>query len=206
MKKTTKRQQTAPAPEKPSAGRPATRLRKKEDSGKAVRREETPARPADAGMDAARQASTFETAMGLFHERDYAAARAVFEKAATGPVAAMSHTARLHARMCERRLNEAQPKFETAEDRYNYAVGLINLRRLADAEEQLRKALDVYPNADHLHYALALVRGLQGDSEGAHRHMKRAIELQPRNRMLARNDPDFIELIQRGTLRELLHS
>ncbi len=46
----------------------------------------------------------------------------------------------------------------------------------------------------------------QGDFESAHRHMKRAIELQPRNRMLARNDPDFLELIQRGALRELLYS
>jgi tetratricopeptide (TPR) repeat protein len=141
----------------------------------------------------------------LFHARDYAGARAAFEKAATGPVPAMSHTARLHAKMCLRRLGLAQPKIETAEDRYNYAVGLINLRRLADAEEHLYKAIETHPNADHLHYALALTRGLQGDFEGAHRHMKRAIDLQPRNRALARNDPDFAELIQRGWLRELLH-
>jgi tetratricopeptide (TPR) repeat protein len=156
-------------------------------------------------MAAEEQADAFERAMRLFHARDYANARDVFETAAKGPVAAMAHTARVHAKMCEMRLNQAQPQFETAEDHYNYAVSLINMRRLADAEKHLTKALELYPNADHLHYALALTHGLQGDFEGAHRHMKRAIDLQPRNRALARNDPDFTELIRRGSLRELLY-
>lgn len=158
-----------------------------------------------AGPDPGQQTEAFEKAMRLFHARDYAGAMAAFEKAAAGPVPAMSHTARLHAKMCVQRMSQAQPKLETAEDRYNYAVGLINLRRLGEAEEHLQKALETHPQGDHLHYALALTRGLQGDFEGAHRHMKRAIDLQPRNRTLARNDPDFTELIQRGWLRELLH-
>jgi len=157
-------------------------------------------------MGAARQAEAFEQAMRLFHSREFAKARAVFEAASAGPVAAVSHSARLHARMCERRLMQEQPRIETAEDHYNYAVGLINLRRLEEAEQHLRKALQDHPNADHVHYALALTRGLLGDFEGAHRHMKHAIDLQPRNRGLARNDPDFAELIQRGCLRELLFS
>jgi tetratricopeptide (TPR) repeat protein len=155
--------------------------------------------------DPGQQVKAFEQAMRLFHAGDYAGAIEAFEKAAAGPVPAMSHTARLHAKMCVQRLSQAQPKLETAEDRYNYAVGLINQRRLADAEEHLYKALETHPQADHLHYALALTRGLQGDFEGARRYMKRAIDLQPRNRTLARNDPDFAEMIQRGWLRELLH-
>lgn len=204
MKKTTKRQEPAPAPKKATAGRsaaPSRRNSDKPDKGK-----ETPTPTAGNAMDAGQQAALFEQAMRLFHTRDYADALAIFEKAATGPVPAMAHTARLHARMCERRLGQAQPKLETVEDRYNYAVGLINLRRLGDAEEQLNIALESHPNTDYLHYALALTLGLRGDFEGAHRHMKRAIDLQPRNRTLARNDPDFIELLQRGALRELLRS
>jgi Tfp pilus assembly protein PilF len=202
MKKTEKRQERAPAPKKAPAGSAFASPRKVPH--KPAKREETPTQVLAVEPDPGRQAEAFEQAMQLFHARDYAGARAAFEKAAAGPVPAMSHTARLHAKMCVQRLSQAQPKIETAEDRYNYAVGLINQRRLADAEEHLYKALETHPHADHLHYALALTRGLQGDLEGAHRHMKRAIDLQPRNRTLARNDPDFAELIQRGWLREML--
>jgi tetratricopeptide (TPR) repeat protein len=203
MKKTQERQERAPAPKKAPAGRASASPRKVPH--KPAKGEETPTQVL-AVAPAAQQAEAFEQAMHLFHARDYAAARAAFEKATAGPVPAMSHTARLRAKMCVQRLVQAQPKIETAEDRYNYAVGLINLRRLTDAEEHLYKALETHPNADHLHYALALTRGLQDDFEGAHRHLKRAIELQPRNRALARNDPDFAELFQRGWLRELLYS
>ncbi len=204
MKKTIKRQEPAPAPKKSTAGKSAAPSRR--DSDTPARREEAPPQAAADVMDSAKQAELFEKAMRLFHSRDYAGARTIFDKAAGGPVPAMAHAARLHAKMCERRLSRAEPKIETPEERYNYAVGLINLRRLSDAEAQLTKALEAAPNADHLHYALALARGLQGDYEGAHRHMKRAIDLQPRNRTLARNDPDFAELLQRGALRELLCS
>jgi tetratricopeptide (TPR) repeat protein len=203
MKKTAKRQVRAPAPKKVAAGRSSASPRK--DAHKPTKGEETPTRGLPVAPDPSRQAEAFEQAARLFHARDYAGARAAFEIAAAGPVPAMSHTARLHAKMCAQRLVQEPPKIETAEDRYNYAVSLINLRRLADAEEHLHKALEAHPQADHLYYALALTRGLQGDFEGAHRHMKRAIDLQPRNRVLARNDPDFAELIQRGWLRELLY-
>jgi tetratricopeptide (TPR) repeat protein len=204
MKNDAKRQAVSPAQKKAAAQRSTAPLRK--SSERTSRAEaETGAREMPPAMAAEEQADAFERAMRLFHARDYASARNVFETAAKGPVAAMAHTARVHTKMCEMRLNQTQPQFETAEDHYNYAVGLINMRRLADAEKHLCKALELYPNADHLHYALALTRGLQGDFEGAHRHMKRAIDLQPRNRALARNDPDFAELIRRGSLRELLY-
>ncbi|MCE5311136.1 MAG: tetratricopeptide repeat protein [Acidobacteriales bacterium] len=204
MKKTSKSQAASPAPKKAATGRPTASPRK--SSERTSRTEaESRARAVPPAMAAEEQADAFERAMRLFHARDYAGARNIFETAAKGPVAAMAHTARVHARMCEMRLSQAQPQLETADDHYNYAVGLINMRRLADAEKHLTKALEIYPNADHLHYALALTRGLQGDFEGAHRHMKRAIDIQPRNRALARNDPDFAELIQRGSLRELLY-
>ena len=59
-------------------------------------------------------------------------------------------------------------------------------------------------NGDHLHYAMALVRGLRGDYEGARRALRRAIDLQPRNIATARNDPDFYEISRQPAIRELL--
>ena len=39
------------------------------------------------------------------------------------------------------------------------------------------------PAADHVHYALALAQALSGDLINAQNNLKRAIELEPRNRL-----------------------
>jgi tetratricopeptide (TPR) repeat protein len=153
------------------------------------------------------QSKTFERAINQFHARKYKDAKELFEQAAQGPSREMAHTARLHIRMCEQRLmaTATAPAPRTVEDFYNLAVALINKRDLAGAEGQLKQALALMENGDHLHYALALVRGLQGDGDGASFHLKRAIDLQPRNRAAARNDPDFLEISNLPAVRDLIY-
>jgi tetratricopeptide (TPR) repeat protein len=150
------------------------------------------------------QSKYYEKAIQHFHATDFAKAKALFEKAGEGPVREVAHAARLHARMCEQRLARPAPALRTLEDYYNYSIALMNRGELDSAEEHLRRALAQDPAADHIYYALALCRGLKGDFEGASAHLKRAIELQPRNRMIARNDPDFAEISHHPALRELL--
>jgi len=50
------------------------------------------------------------------------------------------------------------------------------------------------PRADHVHYAMSVALALSGDGSGAYDSLRRAIELQPRNRMLARQDSDSMKL------------
>jgi hypothetical protein len=45
-----------------------------------------------------------------------------------------------------------------------------------------------------VHYALALAQALGGDIDSARNHLARAIELEPRNRLIARQDADFAPL------------
>ncbi len=156
-------------------------------------------------VDARSQAAMFDQAVRLFHKGDFSAAVTLFERAATGPEREMAHTAELHARMCSRRLNRPDVTLRTADDHYDYAVALINERTLEQAERHLLLAIAQTPKADHLFYALALCRGLSGDIQGAHSNLKRAIELQPRNRAAAKNDPDFSEIAQLPPLSELLY-
>jgi tetratricopeptide (TPR) repeat protein len=155
-------------------------------------------------LEASQQTKLFERAIALFHERKFAEANELFEQAAGGPNKEMAHAARVHKRMCEQRLATETPKPRTVEDYYNLAIALLNRRELAPAEQTLRQALELMEHGDHLHYAMALCRGLQGDPEGALRHLRRAIELEPRNRAAARNDPDFSELILQNPLRDLV--
>jgi tetratricopeptide (TPR) repeat protein len=140
------------------------------------------------------QFGSFEAAMKLFHARQFKEARNLFVQAAGGPERDVANRARLHIAMCERRLQQATVNLGSAEDNYNYGVALINSRNLAEARAHLEKALEMSPGADHIHYALALAQALAGDLTNAQQNLKRAIELEPRNRLIARQDADFAPL------------
>jgi len=146
----------------------------------------------------------YESAAKLFRAGNFKEAKKLFDQIGESPVREVAHAARLHSRMCEQRLGKPAVRLSTAEDYYNYGVALINQRNLEEARSQLLSALKISPEADHVHYALALCLGLKGDLEGSASSLRRAIELQPRNRVLARNDPDFMEISRRPPLNELL--
>ena len=164
-----------------------------------------PSRPSSKPPTPRGQPQIFEDAVKLLHAGDFVRAKALFEQVASGPVREIAHAARVHARMCEHRMAKADPVLKSPEDHYNFAITLMNQRSLEAAEQHLRQALQMASDGDHLHYALALCRGLRGDVDGASKHLKRAIELQPRNRLMARNDPDFVELSHHRALNQLLY-
>ena len=155
--------------------------------------------------DEHQQAELFDRAVKLFQVGGYGAARSLFERAALGPILAMAHSAQLHSTMCARRVAAHEPSLATPEEHYDYAIALINEGRFPEAERHLGEAVARVPEADHVHYALALCSGLSGDVRGACRHLRRAIEIQPRNRLAARNDPDFAGIAQLSPLFELLY-
>ena len=112
---------------------------------------------------------------------------------------------RSYAQVCERRTNGLQVKLSTAEDHFNYGVERLNARDVDLAKHHLGCALALQPDADHVLYTLALCCGFAGDGNGACENLKRAIDLDPRNRILARQDPEFTALAgQFPGLRALL--
>ncbi len=151
------------------------------------------------------QLSNFEAAMKLFHARNFKEARHLFANAAEGPERDVAQRARLHIAMCDRRLEKATVSPGTAEECYNYGVAMINARNLAEARVHLQRGLEIAPHADHIHYALALAQALAGDSAAAYDSLKRAIELEPRNRLIARQDADFAPIANQPPLDALLY-
>jgi tetratricopeptide (TPR) repeat protein len=107
--------------------------------------------------------------------------------------------------MCEQRLQQNAPSLRSAEDFYNYGIALLNTRQIDDARTHLEKALQMTPDADHVLYALAATQALAGDVSGAHDHLRRAIELEPKNRLLARQDGDFSTLSGQAPFQALLY-
>jgi len=156
-------------------------------------------------LDAAKQLSSFEAAMKLFHTRKLKEARELFDIAASGPERDVAQRSRLHIVMCDQRLEQAAVKFGSAEDYYNYGIALINARKAAEARAHLEKALQMAPGTEHIHYALALAQALSGDLASAHDNLKRAIDLEPRNRIMARQDADFAPLAHQPPFDVLLY-
>jgi len=151
------------------------------------------------------QLAAFEAAIKLFHARQLAEARVLFQQAAEGAERDVAQRAQLHIVMCDRRLQPTGVSFGTAEEYYTYGVALINARNVAEARTQLEKALAIAPGSEHIHYALALAQALAGDLASAQVNLRRAIELEPRNRLIARQDADFAPLARQAPFRSLLY-
>jgi hypothetical protein len=151
------------------------------------------------------QLKIYEQAVQLFSQRKLAEALDRFLEVAKGPAPHISDKARSYAQVCERRTNGVQVKLSTAEDHFNYGVERLNARDVELAKHHLGRALSMQPDADHVLYTLALCCGFAGDGNGACENLKRAIDLEPRNRILARQDPEFTALAsQFPGLRALL--
>jgi tetratricopeptide (TPR) repeat protein len=151
------------------------------------------------------QLKAYEQAIHLFSQRKLKEARAGFLEATKGPAHHISDKARSYTQVCERRLSTAEVKLTSAEDHFNYGVERLNARDIDTAKHHLGRALSMDPEADHVLYTLALCCGIAGDGTAACENLKRAIDLEPRNRILARQDPEFSALAtQFPSLRALL--
>jgi tetratricopeptide (TPR) repeat protein len=191
----------------PKAGNTAKRMTKPQ-APKNSKNVETAAKAATvpaAPPPGARQLASFEAAMKRFHACQYREAKEHFAVAASGPERDVAQRAKLHIAMCDRRIGQPAVVLGTAEDNYNYGIALLNARRVAEARTHLEKALAIAPGSDHIHYALALTLALSGDLNGAHDNLKRAIELEPRNRLLARQDADFASIVNQQPFQALIY-
>ena len=178
---------------------PANESAKTPDSGSAA------AAPAPQHLDSQRQWAAYEAAMRLFHARNLKEARDLFAQASVGPERDVAQRARLHIAMCDRRLEQTPVALGTAEDYYNYGIALFNARNVTAAVEHLETALRLAPGSDHIYYALGLAQALAGDLNGAYGSLKRAIELEPRNRIAARQDADIAHLTGQPPFEGLLY-
>jgi tetratricopeptide (TPR) repeat protein len=155
------------------------------------------------------QLQVFERAIKLFRAQQFLEARDLFQIASEGSQREVAHNARLHINMCNRRIEKPEMQLQSIEDFYNVGVERLNARDFDGARRNLLKAVELTRSdgdaADHVYYALAACQALSGDSRGAYENLKRAIEIEPRNRVAARQDPDFAGAVQQQSLQPLLH-
>jgi tetratricopeptide (TPR) repeat protein len=188
IRKTVKQDKTAPAVS-PARNRATA-------SGSAVTEPPSPAKA---------QMRTYEEGVRLFSQGKLREALDSFIETAKGPEAHVADKARSYAQVCERRTRSMEPQLVTAEDHFNYGVERLNARDFARALHHFEVSLSLRPDAEHVYFTMALCCGLAGDGTGACENLKRAIDLEPKNRILARQDPEFGGiLLQFPGLRSLL--
>lgn len=169
-----------------------------------------PAPHTEALSESEKQLQVFDRAMQLFRKQQFLEARAVFEEAKSGPQREISHNAKIHVLMCDRRLEKPVITLNSLDDHYNYAIERLNARDMVGARKHLECAMDLVRkdgdnSPDHLFYALALCAGISGDTETAFDNMKQAIDLNPRNRVAARQDADFAPIAAQPRIQQLLY-
>ncbi|MBI1357334.1 MAG: hypothetical protein GC160_23580 [Acidobacteria bacterium] len=151
------------------------------------------------------QLGLYEQALVSFRSADFRKALKLFEAAAQGPEGGLRHRSNVHARICRQRIGSDTVDLKSADDHYNYAIRLINDRRLDEASVHLEKALRAAQKPPaHIHYALAVTAALNDDSEATLASLRRAIEIDPRQRLLARRDPDLGKVVRSPLIADLL--
>lgn len=142
------------------------------------------------------QVERFSSALALFQDGKYGLAARALKHAEAGPDAALAHRARVYLEICSQKRASKRIKLESADDYYNYAVELVNDRKLDEAFRAIRKGLTKDPDLAHLHYLKAVVKVLLNEPRSAFPPLKKAITLAPEIRIQAQRDPDLRSVIR----------
>ncbi|MGB6194553.1 MAG: hypothetical protein WBF42_18965 [Terracidiphilus sp.] len=147
----------------------------------------------------------YQSAVQLIQQGKFEKALAAFEKLLPNAPFEIIERCRMYIQTCKRQIEKRGLAFQTPEERYDYAVSQLNGGYFEEAAEQLRGILADYPQADYAYYGLALLDSVTGRVQGCLDNLAKAIELNPKNRLQARSDNDFQNMVDDPRFTELLY-
>jgi tetratricopeptide (TPR) repeat protein len=161
-------------------------------------------RPAD---DAARKSllAHYEAAIKLIHANKFDKAHEAFTKLLQDAPADIAPSIRMYVNTCDAEIAKGAAKFSNTEERYDYAISLLNQGQYEDAREHFEEILKQNRNADYAFYGMALLAAMTCDSPRCIEHLAEAIRLNSQNRLQARNDSDFEFVSGDPSFTELLY-
>ena len=147
----------------------------------------------------------YEAALRLMQDGKYEKAHAAFDKMlATGP-GELGDRVRMYINACLLQVSKGKTTFSSHEERYDYAISLLNDGQYEDAREEFKTILKENDKADYAFYGLAVLASMTGDSHTCLEHLTEAIRQNPRNRIQARADSDFQDMADDPRFTELLY-
>ena len=147
----------------------------------------------------------YEAALRLMQDGKYDKAHAAFDKMLAGGAGELSDRVRMYATACAQQMIKDKKDFSNCEERYDYAVSLLNDGLYEDAREHFKLILQENEKADYAFYGLAVLSSMTGDSHHCLEHLTEAIRQNPRNRIQARADSDFQDMADDPRFTELLY-
>jgi tetratricopeptide (TPR) repeat protein len=147
----------------------------------------------------------YQTGLQSMQEGKFEKARGIFEKLiATAPPELLERI-RMYLAVCTNNLQKATRTFSSPEEQYDYAISKLNTGDYEEARDHFESILHDHPEADYTFYGLAVLESMTGQVEECIEHLGRAIQLNPRNRIQARTDADFHDMIEDPRFTELLY-
>lgn len=147
----------------------------------------------------------YQAAVQLVQQSKFDKAIAAFEKLIPTAPAEIVERCKMYLHTCQRQLEKQGLAFNTPEERYDYAVSQLNAGYFEEAGDQLQAILASHPQSDYAYYGLALLDSITGRVDGCLENLSRAIELNPKNRLQARSDNDFQNMVDDPRFTELLY-
>jgi tetratricopeptide (TPR) repeat protein len=178
---------------------------KQEERSTPTSRKKTGAGESQQSAAIASAMSTYMTAVQLLQQGRFEKALAALEKLLPIAPPELLERCRMYISTCQRQLDRPALVFATPEEHYDYAISLLNTGYFEDAREQFNVILATHPSADYVYYGMALLDAITGQPQDCLQNLARAIELNPRNRLQARVDNDFQNVVDDPRFTELLY-
>jgi len=147
----------------------------------------------------------YQAALVQLQQGKFEKALGMLEKMLPDAPAEIQDRCRIYIATCRRQMDRAGLSFRTPEEHYDYAISQLNTGYYEEAREQFNSILSGHPDADYAFYGLAVLEAITGHAQDCLGNLARAIELNPKNRLQARVDNDFQNMVDDPRFTELLY-
>jgi tetratricopeptide (TPR) repeat protein len=147
----------------------------------------------------------YETALHLMQSGKYDKAHATFNQMLAAAPHDLADRIRMYIAACVTQITKGTTNFESHEERYDYAISLLNHGHYEDAREHFQAILLQKNTADYAFYGLALLASMTGETQKCIDHLTEAIRLNAQYRIQARSDSDFDGVADDPRFTELLY-
>jgi tetratricopeptide (TPR) repeat protein len=159
--------------------------------------------PADAARN--QTLAHYEAALRLMQDGKYEKAHTAFTHMLAASPADLAERIRMYINACLQQAAKGKAHFSSDEERYDYAISLLNEGNYEDARNELKAIIAKNNRADYAFYGLAVLSSMTGDAHRCLEHLTEAIRLNAQNRIQARADSDFQDMADDPRFTELLY-
>jgi tetratricopeptide (TPR) repeat protein len=147
----------------------------------------------------------YESALKLMQSGKFDKAHQAFSQMLEMAPQDLADRIRVYIAACMAQIDKGTTKFQSHEERYDYAISLLNQGQYEDAREHFEQILKENGSADYAFYGLALLASMTGDTQACIEKLRDAIRLNGQNRLQARADSDFEAMAEDPRFTELLY-